>query len=104
MLPNPADVTESVETGVPPGETPGSIKFTRFNELNSSARNWRRRRSLTGIFLKNDMSQLKSPGPRMEFRPTLPNVPMAGRTKEFGFSQSTQGAVFPQPPVPRAGQ
>src|SRR5215472_18374753 len=65
--------------------------------LKASARNCKLNRSLILNFLKNEVSTLAKPGPRIDPRDTSPNVPGIGSVKAFG---SNQWSTLPKTALP----
>ncbi len=85
----------------------GCPRFTWLNVLNDSARNCALILSVNRKVLLNDMSALKSFGPKNESRATLPKVPGCGRlqgprVQPFAFNSAVAAVVarHPFPLVP----
>src|SRR5205807_3572506 len=76
----------------------GLLRFVWLSRLKNSARNWKRARSVMGMFLNSPVSHPKNPGPRKLSLPSVPNVPIAGTVNAFGFSHFTHGVGVPQVP------
>ena len=66
-------LTRRQEAGVWETFVPGVPKCGVLVELNASARNWSCQRSVMRNWRKTPRSRLKTPGPRSELKPAVPN-------------------------------